>query len=33
MQIKKAKVDYTLQDLHKSSDCNMKAYTNVLLLI
>ena len=33
MQIKKAKVDNTLQDLHKSSDYNIKADTNVLLLI
>ena len=33
MQIKEAKVDYTLQDLHKSSDYNMKAESNVLLLI
>ena len=33
MQIKKAEVDNTLQDPHKSSDYNMKAYTNVLLLI
>ena len=33
MQIMEAKVDYTLQDLYKSSDYNMKAYTNVLLLI
>ena len=33
MQINEAKVDNTLQDLHKSSDYNMKAYTNVLLLI
>ena len=33
MQIKKAKVDNILQDLHKSSDYNMKANSNVLLLI
>ena len=33
MQIKKAKVDNTLQDLYKSSDHNMKADSNVLLLI
>ena len=33
MQIKKAKVDNTLQDPYKSSDCNMKADSNVLFLI
>ena len=33
MQIMEAKVDNTLQDPYKSSDYNMKAYTNVLLLI
>ena len=33
MQVKKAKVDNTLQDLHNSSDYNMKADSNVLFLI
>ena len=33
MQINEAKVDNTLQDPHKSSDYNMKADSNVLLLI
>ena len=33
MQIMEAKVDYTLQDLHKSSDYNVKVDSNVLLLI
>ena len=33
MQIKEAKMDNTLQDFHKSSDYNMKADSNVLLLI
>ena len=33
MQVKKAKVDNTLQDLYKSSDYNIKADTNVFLLI
>lgn len=33
MQVKEAKADNTLQDLHKSSDYNMKAESNVLLLI
>ena len=33
MQIKKAKVDNTLQDPYKSSDYNMKADSNVLFLI
>ena len=33
MQVNEAKVDNTLQDLHKSSDHNMKADSNVLLLI
>ena len=32
MQIMKAKVDNTLQDLHKSSDYNMKADSSVLLI-
>ena len=33
MQIMEAMVDNTLQDLYKSSDYNVKADSNVLLLI
>ena len=33
MQIMEAKVDNTLQDPYKSPDYNMKADSNVLLLI